>query len=58
MKTLTKNGFPSIALIFNKVAIKERSFTKGKEKYFIIIIGSTEKEDITTLNLFACDLLV
>ena len=45
-------------LISGKVDSKIRTVTRGEERYHLIIKGSIQEEDTTTLNLYAPSMLV
>ena len=40
-------------LISDKVDLKIKKITRDKEEYYIMIKGSIQEEDITTVNIYA-----
>ena len=40
-------------LISNKIDLKIKNITRDKERHYITIKGSIQKEDITTINIYA-----
>ena len=40
-------------LISDKIDLKIKKITRGKEGHYIVIKGSIQEEDITTVNIYA-----
>ena len=40
-------------LISDKIDFKIKTITRGKEEYYIMIKGSIQEEDVTTINVYA-----
>ena len=43
-------------LISDKIDLKISEITRDKEGYYIMIKGSTQEEDITTVNIYALNI--
>ena len=45
-----------VILMSDKVELEIQKITRDKEGYYIMIKGSTQEEDITTVNIYALNI--
>ena len=43
-------------LIFDKIDFKTKAVKRDKERHYIMIKGSIQEEDITIINIYACNI--
>ena len=45
-----------LILISDKIDLKTKTVTRDKEGHYVMIKGSIQKEDVTLVNIYACNI--